>query len=74
MNGERIPYGRLSVYPSLATHAGQPATVFPIGRTRSGLPIGIQAIGPYLEDRTPIRFSQVLAREVPGYVPPDGYA
>ncbi|MSQ37235.1 MAG: amidase [Chloroflexi bacterium] len=73
VNGERIPYGRLSVYPSLATLAGQPATVLPIGRTRSGLPIGIQAIGPYLEDRTPIRFSQVLAREVLGYVPPDGY-
>jgi amidase len=72
VNGTRIPYGRLSVYPSLATHAGQPATVFPVGRSRSGLPIGLQAIGPYLEDRTPIRFAQLLAREIGGYQPPTG--
>lgn len=73
VNGERISYGRLSVYPSLATHPGQPATVFPLRRSRSGLPIALQAIGPYLEDRTPIRFAQLLAREIGGYVPPAGY-
>lgn len=74
VNGERIPYGRLGVYPSLATHAGQPATVFPLRLSRDGLPIGLQAIGPYLEDRTSIRFTQLLAREVGGYVPPPAYA
>ena len=73
VNGERVPYGRLSVYPSLATHAGQPATVFPVRLSRSGLPIALQAIGPYLEDRTPIRFVQLLAREIGGYVPPARY-
>ena len=61
------------VYPSVATLAGQPATAFPAGLTRGGLPIGLQAIGPYLEDRTPIRFAALLARDIGGFQPPPGY-
>jgi len=60
-------------YPSVSTLAGQPATAFPVGRTRGGLPIGLQAIGPYLEDRTPIRFAALVAREWGGFTPPPGY-
>lgn len=41
--------------------------------TRSGLPIGLQAIGPYLEDRTPIRFVALVAQEFGGFRRPDGY-
>lgn len=61
------------VYPAVATLAGQPATAFPVGLTRSGLPIGLQAIGPYLEDRTPIRFAALVARESGGFTRPPGY-
>jgi amidase len=61
------------VYPSVATLAGQPATAFPVGLTVGGLPIGVQAIGPYLEDRTPIRFAALLARERGGFTRPPGY-
>src|SRR6266849_4082794 len=60
------------VYPSVATLAGQPATAFPAGLTRGGLPIGLQAIGPYLEDRTPIRFAALAAREFGGFIGPPG--
>jgi amidase len=60
-------------YPSVATVAGQPATAFPMGLTKAGLPIGLQALGPYLEDRTPIRFAALVAREVGGFIPPPGY-
>jgi amidase len=73
INGEVIPYFYLSAYPGVATLSGQPATVFPWGRTRHGLPIGLQAIGPYLEDRTPITFAALLEREFGGFVPPPGY-
>ena len=62
------------VYPGVATLAGQPATAFPVGLTRAGLPIGLQAIGPYLEDRTPIRFAALLAREIGGFTPPPAFA
>ena len=73
INGEVVRYSRLQVYPGLASLSGQPATAFPWGRTRQGLPIGLQAIGPYLEDRTPITFAALLEREFGGFVPPPGY-
>jgi amidase len=73
MNGERVRYGWQSVYPSLATLSGHPATAFPFRQTRSGLPIGLQAVGPYLEDRTPIRFAALVAREFGGFRRPPGY-
>jgi amidase len=74
VNGHTVPYDLQLVYPGIATLAGQPATAFPVGLTRSGLPIGLQVIGPYLEDRTPIRFAALLEREFGGFRPPPGYA
>jgi amidase len=73
VNGEQVPYTRQVVYPGVATYSGQPATAFPAGQTRAGLPIGLQAIGPYLEDYTPIRFAQLIEREFGGFVRPPGY-
>ena len=58
---------------SVATLAGQPSTAFPAGRSGGGLPIGLQAIGPYLEDRTPIRFASLVGRELGGFVRPPRY-
>ena len=29
--------------------------------------------GPYLEDRTPLRFAALVAREWGGFTPPPGY-
>ncbi|MGB8129981.1 MAG: amidase [Candidatus Angelobacter sp.] len=56
-----------------ATLTGCPATVAPVGRTSQGLPVGIQIMGPYWEDATPITFADLLAKEVGGFVPPPGY-
>jgi len=36
----------------------------------SGLPIGVQIIGPYLEDATTIAFADLLEREFSGFRPP----
>ena len=41
--------------------------------TSSGLPVGIQIVGPYLEDATSIDFASRLADVVGGFVPPPGY-
>ncbi len=68
-----MPYKDGRVYPAVSTVAGQPATAFPVGRSREGLSIGLQAIGPYLEDRTLIRFAALLAPEIGGFAKPDGY-
>ncbi|HZQ35640.1 MAG TPA: amidase family protein, partial [Dehalococcoidia bacterium] len=73
VNGKPEPYGMNVFYPSLTILCGQPATAFPVGMTRGGLPIGLQAIGPYLEDRTPLRFAGLLAREFGGFQRPPGY-
>lgn len=69
-----IPYMRgLLYYMSLANLTGCPATVAPAGKTATGLPVGIQILGPYLEDATPIRLASLLAQENGGFTPPAGY-
>jgi amidase len=73
VNGRPVPYWHGLVYPALATVAGQPATAFPVGLSRGGLPIGLQAVGPYLEDLTPIRFAALLAPEIGGFRKPPGF-
>jgi amidase len=74
VDGRPVLYELGLFYPSIATLAGQPATAIPIGRTRAGLPIGVQAIGPYLCDRTTLHFAALLEREIGGFVPPPAYA
>lgn len=70
VDGVRVPYGHQSMWSSVATFTGQPATAMPIGFSADGLPIGVQVIGPYLEDRTTIAFAGLVEREFGGFVPP----
>jgi amidase len=74
VDGLEIPYDYQVVYPGLATLCGQPATAFPTGLGRDGLPVSMQAIGPYLEDRTPIRFAELMAHEIGGFQAPPDFA
>ncbi len=67
------PYEDLVFWVSFATLAGLPATVAPVGATASGLPVGIQIIGPYLEDATPIDVAAKTAGLFGGFKPPKGY-
>jgi amidase len=57
-----------------ATLTGCPATSAPVGFAPDGLPVGIQIMGPYGEDATPIAFAELLAREMGGFSPPPGRA
>jgi amidase len=68
------PYRDIGRWISVATYSGCPATVAPIGRTRQGLPVGIQIMGPFLEDATPISIASLLADHLGGYEPPPGFA
>jgi amidase len=73
INGGRVLEELGLFYPAVATLAGQPATAFPAGLTTRRLPIGLQAIGPYLEDRTPLRFAALVAQEWGGFTRPPDY-
>ena len=68
-----VPYMLNIVYPMWAIFAGLPATAFPAGLNTQGLPLGLQAIGPYLEDRTTLRFAQLLEHHWHRFEPPPGY-
>jgi amidase len=70
INGRDEPYGDQGAWSSMAGVANLPSTVAPIGMTKTGLPIGAQIIGPYLEDRTTIHFARLLEREFGGFVAP----
>ena len=58
----------------VASLTGLPVTTAPIARSEENLPIGVQIIGPELEDRTPIEFARLIEREFGGFVAPPGYA
>lgn len=73
INGQSTRYFDQLAWPGMATLAHLPATAAPIGLSDDGLPIGIQIIGPYLEDRTTIAFAGLLEREFGGFRAPPGY-
>lgn len=73
IDDHEIAYKDQSPWSSLATLTGLPATAMPIGLSEEGLPVGMQIIGPYLEDRTTIAFAEAVERAFGGFVPPPGY-
>jgi len=62
IDGVETPYAAQIAWPGMATLANLPATAMPVGKTRAGLPIGLQAIGPYLEDYTTLAFASLVER------------
>jgi amidase len=73
VDGRSIPYASQMLWAGPASVCGLPATVMPIGVSQSGLPIGIQIVGPYLEDRSTMAFAALAEREFGGFVAPPGY-
>lgn len=72
-NGGSRPYLDMFGWVGLATVAYLPATVVPVGRTTGGLPVGIQIVGPYLEDRTTLAVARCIEELLGGFVPPPGF-
>lgn len=73
LDGKNMPYGLQGIWAGPANVSGQPATAMPIGLSPEGLPIGMQIIGPYLEDRTTLEFARLAEREFGGFVPPPSF-
>ncbi|HEB89151.1 MAG TPA: amidase [Deltaproteobacteria bacterium] len=70
VNGESRPYTDLFGWISPATTCRLPATVAPVGPTPEGLPVGVQIVGPYLEDHTTITFARLLGEVIGGFEAP----
>jgi amidase len=56
---------------AFATALHLPATTVPAGPSASGLPIGVQLIGPPGGDGRTLSIAQAIDENVRGFVPPD---
>jgi amidase len=74
IDGRAYPYlDACYIWADPAGTCGLPATAAPIDHSTTGLPIGVQIIGPFLEDRTTIAFAALIEREFGGFAAPPGY-
>ena len=71
--GDRA-YLDLTAWIHFATLTGNPAVVAPVGFATDGLPVGIQIMGPFLEDATPIHLAELMESVTGRFQPPQGYA
>jgi amidase len=60
IDGQPQPFADQLAWAGLTTYPNLPATAVPLGRTAAGLPIGVQILGPYLEDRTSLAFARLI--------------
>ena len=74
VDGRARPYFDQFVWIAPATSALLPVTVAPLGTTQAGLPVGVQIVGPYLEDRTTLAFARLLAETLGGFTAPPAAA
>jgi amidase len=73
INGKEYVYSDQMAWPGIANLPGLPATAIPTGLSPEGLPLGVQIVGPWLEDRTPLRLAELIEREFGGFVPPPAF-
>ncbi|WP_256365923.1 MULTISPECIES: amidase [unclassified Tardiphaga] len=73
IDGQAYPYVDQLIWPGIATLPGLPATAIPVAMSADGLPIGMQIIGPWLEDRTPLKLAELIEQAFGGFVAPKGF-
>jgi amidase len=70
VNGRERPYGDQIPWASLPGLCSLPAVVVPAGLTPDGLPVGLQVIAPFLQDRTAIDVARRIGELIGPLVPP----
>ncbi|MGH7122390.1 MAG: amidase [Acetobacteraceae bacterium] len=73
VNGRQIAYNDMLFWPGITCGFHLPASVAPIGLSRSGLPIGVQIAGPVGGDRTTIKVAELLELAFRSFVAPPGW-
>ena len=69
INGRSRPQAETLAWTGLVGVAYLPSTVVPVGSV-GDLPVGVQVVGPYLEDRTSLFIAGQLTALLGGYRPP----
>ena len=65
VSGKPRPYIENLLWPGLVSVANLPATAVPTGHFVGTVPVGVQIVGPWREDRTPLRFAQLISERLP---------
>jgi amidase len=68
---DTLPYLDNLIWPGLITVVNLPSTVAPTRHYTEGLPTGVQLVGGFLDDRTTLRFAQLVEDEFGGFVAPE---
>lgn len=70
INGEQRPYLDVLGWAGLTLNALLPVTAVPVGTSSDGMPIGVQVVADYLEDRTALAAARLLAQYHRGFEAP----
>ena len=70
VDGTTRPYADLIAWTTQFGYVYLPATVVPAGRAPSGLPVGLQIVGPFMGDRTTLEFARFVESVTGGYKAP----
>jgi amidase len=71
VGSETRPYLDNLIWPGVITLVNLPSTAVPMRHRVGGLPAGVQVVSGFLDDRTTLRFAQLVEDEFGGFVAPD---
>jgi amidase len=70
IDGRSVPALDLTAWPGAIGAMLLPAVAIPAGQTSAGLPVGVQVIGPYLQDRRLLRIAALIDEAGPRFAAP----
>jgi amidase len=73
IDGTERSHSELALWNGLIGVVGLPSAVPPVARVAGGLPVGVQVVTPYLQDRRAVRLAGFIADVSAGYTPPPGF-
>jgi amidase len=73
VNGKTIPWNEMMFWPLIIGGVHLPSSVAPLGRTKAGLPMGVQIVGPLYGDRMTIAVAKMLEKSWRAFEAPPGW-